>query len=121
MVNVLSCYRELGIGKRQSKQIKGEWNSSQSKRAFSGQLLEWRRGMELNHQIRLCRPFPFLFGFRAIFDNLSNKYSNNLFNRALHSTRNNSEPRSSWFESHQIPPPKEVIKASRKDRGLVEG
>jgi hypothetical protein len=23
--------------------------------------------MELNHQIRLCRPFPFLFGFRAIF------------------------------------------------------
>jgi hypothetical protein len=22
--------------------------------------------MELNHQIRLCRPFPFLFGFRAI-------------------------------------------------------
>jgi hypothetical protein len=21
--------------------------------------------MELNHQIRLCRPFPFLFGFRA--------------------------------------------------------
>lgn len=26
----------------------------------------WRRGMELNHQIRLCRPFPFLFGFRAL-------------------------------------------------------
>jgi hypothetical protein len=23
--------------------------------------------MELNHQIRLCRPFPFPFGFRAIF------------------------------------------------------
>jgi hypothetical protein len=23
--------------------------------------------MELNHQIRLCRPFPFLFGFRALF------------------------------------------------------
>jgi hypothetical protein len=22
--------------------------------------------MELNHQIRLCRPFPFLFGFRAL-------------------------------------------------------
>ena len=22
--------------------------------------------MELNHQIRLCRPFPFLFGFRAM-------------------------------------------------------
>jgi hypothetical protein len=21
--------------------------------------------MELNHQTRLCRPFPFLFGFRA--------------------------------------------------------
>jgi hypothetical protein len=21
--------------------------------------------MELNHQIRFCRPFPFLFGFRA--------------------------------------------------------
>ena len=24
--------------------------------------------MELNHQIRLCRPFPFLFGFRAILN-----------------------------------------------------
>jgi hypothetical protein len=23
--------------------------------------------MELNHQIRLCRPVPLLFGFRAIF------------------------------------------------------
>jgi hypothetical protein len=22
--------------------------------------------MELNHQIRLCRPFPFRFGFRAV-------------------------------------------------------
>jgi hypothetical protein len=22
--------------------------------------------MELNHQIRLCRPFPFRFGFRAL-------------------------------------------------------
>ncbi len=22
--------------------------------------------MELNHQIRFCRPFPFLFGFRAL-------------------------------------------------------
>jgi hypothetical protein len=31
-----------------------------------GVLGVWRRGMELNHQIRLCRPFPFLFGFRAI-------------------------------------------------------
>ncbi len=26
--------------------------------------------MELNHQIRLCRPFPFLFGFRAISYNI---------------------------------------------------
>jgi hypothetical protein len=26
----------------------------------------WRRGMELNHQIRFCRPFPFRFGFRAL-------------------------------------------------------
>jgi hypothetical protein len=26
--------------------------------------------MELNHQIRLCRPFPFRFGFRAISDNI---------------------------------------------------
>jgi hypothetical protein len=26
--------------------------------------------MELNHQIRLCRPFPFRFGFRAIFHNV---------------------------------------------------
>jgi hypothetical protein len=25
--------------------------------------------MGLNHQIRLCRPFPFLFGFRAISHN----------------------------------------------------
>jgi hypothetical protein len=25
--------------------------------------------MELNHQIRLCRPSPFLFGFRAISHN----------------------------------------------------
>jgi hypothetical protein len=25
--------------------------------------------MELNHQIRFCRPFPFLFGFRAILNN----------------------------------------------------
>ena len=26
--------------------------------------------MELNHQIRLCRPFPFRFGFRAVFHNV---------------------------------------------------
>jgi hypothetical protein len=26
--------------------------------------------MELNHQIRLCRPFPFRFGFRAISHNM---------------------------------------------------
>ena len=25
--------------------------------------------MELNHHIRLCRPFPFRFGFRALSDN----------------------------------------------------
>jgi hypothetical protein len=33
----------------------------------SSNFKRWRRGMELNHQIRLCRPFPFPFGFRAIF------------------------------------------------------
>jgi hypothetical protein len=26
--------------------------------------------MELNHQIRLCRPFPFRFGFRALSHNV---------------------------------------------------
>jgi hypothetical protein len=26
--------------------------------------------MELNHQIRLCRPFPFRFGFRAVSHNI---------------------------------------------------
>jgi hypothetical protein len=28
--------------------------------------------MELNHQIRLCRPSPFLFGFRALSHDISN-------------------------------------------------
>jgi hypothetical protein len=28
--------------------------------------------MELNHQTRLCRPFPFLFGFRAILKTIGN-------------------------------------------------
>jgi hypothetical protein len=27
--------------------------------------------MELNHQIRFCRPFPFRFGFRALCDVLT--------------------------------------------------
>jgi hypothetical protein len=27
--------------------------------------------MELNHQIRFCRPFPFLFGFRAVSNNVT--------------------------------------------------
>jgi hypothetical protein len=31
--------------------------------------------MELNHQIRLCRPFPFLFGFRAILKTSGNSDS----------------------------------------------
>jgi hypothetical protein len=26
--------------------------------------------MELNHQIKLCRPFPFRFGFRALSHNV---------------------------------------------------
>ncbi len=29
--------------------------------------------MELNHQIRFCRPFPFLFGFRAISYDIGNR------------------------------------------------
>lgn len=27
--------------------------------------------MELNHQIRFCRPFPFRFGFRAVLNSLA--------------------------------------------------
>ncbi len=32
--------------------------------------------MELNHQIRFCRPFPFRFGFRALSSRPSDQHSN---------------------------------------------
>ncbi len=37
----------------------------------------WRRGMELNHQIRFCRPFPFRFGFRALLKLLPSEEEGN--------------------------------------------
>ena len=35
--------------------------------------------MELNHQIRFCRPFPFLFGFRALVKFLPYEQEGNRF------------------------------------------
>jgi hypothetical protein len=45
----------------------------------SGSKRGWRRGMELNHQIRFCRPFPFLFGFRALMNFLPYEQEGNRF------------------------------------------
>ena len=35
-----------------------------------GSHVKWRRGMELSHHIRLCRPSPFRFGFRAMIQRI---------------------------------------------------
>ena len=52
--------------------------------------------MELNHQIRFCRPFPFRFGFRAIFHNIDRV----LLAAIL------------LVPFHKVPPPKESMKES---------
>jgi hypothetical protein len=41
--------------------------------------------MELNHQIRLCKPFPFLFGFRAIFHTTSGDNNEKSFKKLVSS------------------------------------
>jgi hypothetical protein len=66
--------------------------------------------MELNHQIRLCRPFPFRFGFRALSHNVG------IVTPMKQSLKQN------WaalphVALHRVPPPKESMKkALRKPR-----
>jgi hypothetical protein len=79
---------------------------------------EWRRGMELNHQIRLCRPFPFRFGFRAISHNIAIGPVNET--NAQESYQFNAKP-ASHDPSRLIQslPPKELIKGSGRIAALV--
>jgi hypothetical protein len=79
--------------------------------------------MELNHQIRLCRPFPFRFGFRAVSHNtgivtvmvkaLQNYDCSRQANRV---TANYDSPCS----IHRVPPPKESMKENRGESKLVQ-
>jgi hypothetical protein len=67
--------------------------------------------MELNHQVRRCRPFPFLFGFRAISHNVgivtTAKQSLRKIRAAILTVR-----------LHEIPPPKESMKKLVENRRL---
>jgi hypothetical protein len=63
--------------------------------------------MELNHQIRLCRPFPFRFGFRAISHNVGIVTT---AKQALQKIR----AAILLVRLHEIPPPKESMKSSRR-------
>jgi hypothetical protein len=65
--------------------------------------------MELNHQIRLCRPFPFRFGFRAISHNVGIVTT---AKQALQKIR----AAILLVRLHEIPPPKESMKLAENRR-----
>jgi hypothetical protein len=68
--------------------------------------------MELNHQIRLCRPFPILFGFRAIFFTQRGVTVKNKAFRVSSSIRKTKfayvPGRDSPFPLHKVHPPKDL-------------
>jgi hypothetical protein len=68
--------------------------------------------MELNHQIRLCRPFPFRFGFRAISHNIGNRTSTTKRSSSpfVAITTSHDPPRPSFIKS---PPPRESMNMFR--------
>jgi hypothetical protein len=65
--------------------------------------------MELNHQIRLCRPFPFRFGFRALSHNVGIVAT---AKQALQEIR----AAIVLVPLHEIPPPKESMKKPVENR-----
>ncbi len=76
--------------------------------------------MELNHQIRFCRPFPFLFGFRAICEQCNRtgllaktlKVIREPVRRSLLQNHTSSD---SSLSLHKVPPPKESMRTAREE------
>ena len=69
--------------------------------------------MELNHHIRLCRPFPFRFGFRALSHNVgivttAKQTLQQILGGIL------------LVRLHEIPPPKESMKKARREPPLAK-
>jgi hypothetical protein len=62
--------------------------------------------MELNHQVRFCRPFAFRFGFRAISIILIASGVEEMPAAILR------------VPFHKVPPPKESMKEFLENRGL---
>jgi hypothetical protein len=60
--------------------------------------LSMRRGMEMNHHVWVCRPFPFRFGFRSISHNIECKQGREMRAAILR------------VPFHKVPPPKESMK-----------
>jgi hypothetical protein len=66
--------------------------------------------MELNHQIRLCRPFPFRFGFRALSHNVG-------IVTAMKQSLQRTWAALPLRALHRVPPPKESMKKPLENRG----
>ncbi len=74
--------------------------------------------MELNHQIRLCRPFPFRFGFRAIFRTTSSDSNEQSVSRSqcLPIELANYQPATLSVPLHNVPPPERIDEESIESR-----
>jgi hypothetical protein len=68
--------------------------------------------MELNHQIRLCRPFPFRFGFRALSQRRHSDHSQASVTRNL----SRDSPRSTSWN----PSPERIHKKALREPQLAK-